>query len=423
MPDTVTKPTLPPGFKFDPYSIEAMTNPLPFYKVLRECAPVYYNEDYDTFYLSRYREVMELLSIADGSVTARESTRTPREVLLRHNTGAPPAVGTDEPLPMHHLHDYPVYDNLRQAHSRPLRAGRVKALADFIGEQASERLDILLPRRRFDLTQQYGGIVAAATMCHLFHVPLSEAKYVLDTVNLGSLSDPDLEGESDETLVERMFRDTTAIVEPLVRQRRAEGPDGSWPLVDGSLSLELDGRKLTDREISETIVAVLIGGSETVPKVVAHGLWELERHPDQLEEVRSDLATNVPLAWREMVRLCAPAQWFMRTVVKPVVIGGREMRPGQRVGYLAASAGRDESEYGEDSEEFRWNREIDHLISFGQGQHFCVGIHLANLEGPILVEEFLRRVESYEVDAANAVRRPSHFQWGWNEMPVDVVGA
>jgi cytochrome P450 len=403
-------------FGYDPFSAEVMADPLPFYRHLREHQPIYYMPEYDMFALSRFDDVLEMLSVTDGTFVPTDGTLPDPGALRRHNNGKVVAPTTAEPLPPYSMFGPPVHEILRQAHVGPLRAGAVRKLADFIREQANERLDLLLPRGRFDLTQHYGGIVAAAVQCHLFRIPLSEAKYLLDTVNAGSLTDED--PQSERSL--NRYRPLVELVEGIVRQRRKQGADGSFPLVDGLLTLELDGRKLTNTEIAQTLIVVIIGGSETVPKVVAHGLWELQKNPDQMAAVRADLKANVPIAFKEMVRLCGPAQWFARTVQRPTSIGGQEMNTGQRVIFLIPSAARDEREYGPDSESFRWNREIKRWVNFAWGNQFCTGYHLALLEGGILVEEFLRRVPDFEVQEADAVRLPSFFQWGWNELPVTV---
>ncbi|MEV7342693.1 cytochrome P450 [Streptomyces sp. NPDC093544] len=393
-----------------------MNNPLPFYAHLREHHPVYYIEQYDTYFLSRFQDAWDFLSISDNTFVGAEGTLPPPEVLRRISRGDIPDVPLD-PLGPHGFQPSPYYEILRQGHGKPLRPGAVGRLADYVREVTRERLDLLVPRGTFDLTQHFGGIVSASVMCHMFRLPVSEAKYVLDTVNSVSMTDPE-KGGSDIALLFQRLRE---IVEPVVRARRKEGPDGGFPLVDGMFDVNLPGRgPLTDREIADTIAVVLLGGTETVPKVVAHGLWELSKDPAQWDAVRSDPAQHAGAAFEEMVRYCGPAQWFLRTVRRPAVVAGQEMRPGQRVAYLLPSAARDEREYGDDADSFRWNREISRTINFGHGQHFCIGIHLARLEGRILVEEFVKRVDHFEVDTARAVRRPSNFQWGWNELPIHV---
>ena len=167
------------------------------------------------------------------------------------------------------------------------------------------------------------------------------------------------------------------------------------------------------------MLCIFIGGTETVPKIVAHGLWELSQRPEQLAAVRADPAANVPIAREEMIRFCAPAQWFARTARRPFSIHGQTIEPGQRIITLLASANRDEREYPE-PDAFIWDRPIRRSLAFGRGQHFCIGYHLARLEVAVLLQEWLRRVPDYAIRGEAAARLPSSFQWGWNKIPVEV---
>jgi cytochrome P450 len=103
-------------------------------------------------------------------------------------------------------------------------------------------------------------------------------------------------------------------------------------------------------------------------------------------------------------------------------VAGVQMRTGERVILLLTSANRDEREFDE-PDEFRWNREMRRHLAFGQGLHFCIGSHLARLEGKVLIDELLRRIPAYEIDEANAVRPPSDFQVGFTSMPLIVTSA
>ncbi|HUL98231.1 MAG TPA: cytochrome P450, partial [Mycobacterium sp.] len=121
----------------------------------------------------------------------------------------------------------------------------------------------------------------------------------------------------------------------------------------------------------------------------------------------------------EIIRYCAPAQWFARTVRKPFTIHDATINPGQRIITLIASANRDEREYDQ-PDEFIWDRRIERSLTFGRGQHFCLGFHLARLEIAIMVAEWLKRVPEYRIVSEAASRPPSSFQWGWNSIPVEV---
>jgi cytochrome P450 len=399
-------------FDYDPFSPEVMRNPLPYYAVLREHFPVYYSEKYDTYFLSRFDDAWEFLNRTGNGFVPVEGTVMERDVLLQHNRGPvaePPLV----PMGNHIHYGSPTLETVRQSQNRPLRPRAVLRLEELVTSLVDSRLDLLLAEGPFDLVDDYAGVVSASTICHLFRMPLEVAEELRRTVN-----DTTRKGVDDPMEGRDQARAHLAeMVEDVVTARRAEGPDGSWHLVDPMFDLVIGDRALTDREIAVNLMCILIGGTETLPKVVSHGLMELWRHPHQLAAVREDLATNVPRAVEEMLRFCGPAQWFGRTAIRPTTLGGFEVRPGQRVIWLTQSAARDEREFDR-PEEFLWSRAIPRTLAFGRGQHFCVGIHLARLEARVMVERFLSRVADYEIDLEGAAREPSSFQWGYSRVPV-----
>lgn len=402
-------------FSYDPFDAAVMADPLPFYRTLRDEYPLYYVEKWDTYALSRFDDIWNVLEVNDGTFVASEGTLPSTAVLATHNTGPVPDPPLS-PMPFHANFDAPIYTEVRRCTSGPFRPRSVSGLADRIRELANERLDELLPGGRFDLTQDYGGIVAASMVCELIGLPTELAPDVLATVNAGSLAQP---GSGVEVADARPGYLEYLI--PIVARRRADPSGAGMAIVDSLLAYRKpDGSLLSDAEAAVQLLGVFIGGTETVPKIVAHGLWELGRRPDQLEQIRADPAATVPVAREEMIRYCAPAQWFARTVRTPVTIHGTTIEPGQRIITLLASANRDEREYPE-PDDFVWDRRIDRLLAFGRGQHFCLGVHLARLEIAIMVTEWLRRVPDFAIDAVHASRPPSSFQWGWNSVPVEVA--
>jgi cytochrome P450 len=408
------KSTVMQDFSYDPFDLAVMADPHPYYRVLRDEYPVYYVEKWDTYALSRFDDIWNVLEINDGTFVASEGTLPAAGVLAVHNSGAvsDPAF---HPMPFHANFDSPIYEDVRKCTAGQFRPRSVNQLADRIRQLANERLDVLLPQGTFDLTQDYGGIVAASVVCELLGLPTELAPEVLATVNAGSLAEP---GSGVE--VGNARPGYLEYLTPLVSERRAGTREGNLQIVDALLGYRLpDGSPFTDTEAAVQLLGVFIGGTETVPKIVAHGLWELLRHPEQLAAVRADLETTVPVAREEMIRYCAPAQWFARTVRRPFTIHGTTINPGQRVMTLLGSASRDEREYA-DPKQFIWNRQIQRLLAFGRGQHFCLGVHLARLEITIMVTEWLKRVGEYDIDAATASRPPSSFQWGYNNIQVEV---
>jgi cytochrome P450 len=184
------------------------------------------------------------------------------------------------------------------------------------------------------------------------------------------------------------------------------------------LAADVTGRPLTDMEISQNLVSLVVGGAETLPKIFAGGLLELSRYPDQLAEVAAEPA-NANAAFEEMLRYSAPAQWFGRTVKTERGLAGVTLEPGQRVILLIAAANRDRREF-EAPDAFIWNRKARRMLSFGIGPHFCIGIHLARLEGQIMLREFLAAFPKFEIDEAAGSWAVSEFQIGWTKLPVRI---
>lgn len=397
---------------YDPFSQEVMADPLPFYARLRREVPVVYLDKYDTFAFTRFQDIVDLLTTGNNTFIASETTLPTPAALQQHNHGKVSEWPLD-PMPIGALLGSPHYEVLRHAHIRPFRLGEVLKLESFMREQANLLLDELLPKRRFDLTQDFGGIFAARTICRLLDMDLAQAAEVLRLVNQCSMTDPETGGADVGSIIARCVE----MISAAVTRRRKAGADGSVQAIDGLINLAYYGRPLTDAEIATQLTCIFIGGVETVPKIAAHGLMELANAPDQLAAVQADLDRYGPIAVEEMIRFCAPAQWFARTVHKDVTIGGQELKVGQRVMVLFGSAARDEAEFDE-PEKFVWNRKIERVLSFGLGQHYCIGLHLARLELRVLVDVFLRRVQHYSFDMEHAVRLPSSFQWGWNSLPV-----
>jgi cytochrome P450 len=407
-----------PDIGYDPFELQVMSNPYPYYRKLRESYPIYYTPKYDTYWISRYADIEQMLALGSNVLISSESSIPMPAVLLNHHKGKPPQASLNPMAPMTLLHS-PHYDEIRRAHAKPFTPGSVAQLEDFSRTTVRRLLDECLPRKSFDLFLDYGGMLSALLTCKLFDVDASQAREILLTVNATTSYDPERGGIDNSLFFSRMKR----FMVPSIARRREAGADGSAPMFDSLIKYRTkpDGRALTDDEIADELTCAFIANTETPGKVAAQGLLELSRRADQLAAVRQDPARNVPVAAEEMLRLLAPAQWFLRTIHEDTEIGGVPMKAGQRVAGLISSANRDEREYDQ-SEEFIWNRRIRKQLAFGFGLHHCLGLHIARLQIRVLVQEFLARVTDYEFDLDKAVLRPSYFHWAYSSLPVIVSG-
>lgn len=409
----------PPITAYDPYSPEVMDNPEPYYAWLREHHPLYYMPQYDMFAISRFDDLWEVMGDTTLPLNAREgSVVTAEQVSLKNVDGAP-TEPLDELGPFFKI-DSPVQGELRSLVNRPLRAGQVPKQEEWFRSMVRTQLQPALARGAFNLPELFGHW-SSAMMCHLAGLEEEHADHLHEAVNARSLM------SGNPALATSLgVQDAGNSLYPLalqaVERRRealASGAEARCPFVDTGLTEGFKGRSLTDAQVANQIYVPLVGGVETVPKVTSHCLWELEKDPDQLADVRADLENRAAQAFEEAARFCGPAQWFARVVTQECEILGQPMKPGQRVAFLVASASQDPEEYG-DPEVFRWNRDIDRSLAFGRGDHFCMGIHLARMEGRVILQEFLSAVEDFSFDETTTARTVSSFQKGRDELTVRI---
>lgn len=395
-----------PGY--DPYSDEAMADPLPIYARLREWPGPYRLERYRSWALARFADVWEVLadmedfSILGGPIFERTTLEA----------GNPVSAPAGPPLPGFVSLDPPAHTGLRGAISPSLRPRAVARLEVQIRELARRQLDVVAPAGRFDVREDYAGPVSAAVICLLTGLPLEHVPTVQELANAALRRTGGRPGLGTEALSARAELD-----ELLLGVVRRPPSDGG--MVDRLSHLETDGRRLTHEEIVIQIRGVVSGGVETVPKVVAAGLLELWRDPDQRRAL-AETPGGCVSAFEEMVRFGGPLQWVGRTLLRDRTVAGRPMQAGDRLLLLLASANRDQAEFAR-ADHFVWDRRMDRHVGFGYGRHHCIGAHVARLEGRILLEELLARAPDYAIDESGIEMPPSEFQVGYTKMPL-IVG-
>ena len=399
--------------EYDPFSVDAMSDPFPLYRELRARGPVHRLEQYDAWALPRFEEVWQVaqdrdnFSIVEGPVFGREK-------LLHHNAGAPDTMPR-HPVPSFAAVDPPLHTQLRQSMYPSFTPRACRDLAGEIDEMVQYRLDALDGVDRFDVVADFASPVAVISTLRFLGLPLNDADALRRLINTSTTRDPGTPGQSEVGLAAHL--ELRAYLTDVVARRR--GNSGAGDVIDRLLTFtSLEGEPFSDDEIAVQLSTLLVGGGETLPKIIAGGLLQLDAHRDQRAELVAD-ANLVPQAFEEMVRLEGVLQFVGRTLVRDTVIGGQPVRAGQRVLLLLQSANRDEAEFAE-PDSFSIRRSIPRQVGFGHGVHFCIGAHAARLVGVALLRGLLRRYPDHQPDRAAGTRPPSEFQIGWTSLPIDV---
>jgi cytochrome P450 len=162
-------------------------------------------------------------------------------------------------------------------------------------------------------------------------------------------------------------------------------------------------------------VQLVTAGNDTTKTMLSSGLLALLQHPEQLAEVRADPGL-LPGAVEEILRYENPLHYFRRTTTADTTLHGVDIPEGDKVLMYYTSANRDETVF-DDPNTFDIHRSPNPHLSFGIGEHFCLGAHLARLEGRIFFEEVLSTFSDIEL-TGDPVRVRSNLNAGYKRMPM-----
>jgi cytochrome P450 len=185
---------------------------------------------------------------------------------------------------------------------------------------------------------------------------------------------------------DRAIRELTAYFGEAVAHWRREPGDN---LISGLVAVEEWGDSLSADELLATCVILLVGGHETTTNLIGNGLLALLHHPDQLRQLRGDMALIGP-AVEELLRYDSPAQMTTRLASEDLTLGGARIGAGQLVKLWLGAGNRDPARFP-DPDRLDLGRADNRHLSFGHGIHFCVGAALARLEGQVALATLVER--------------------------------
>lgn len=391
----------------DPYDYDFHEDPYPYYKRLRDEAPLYRNEELGFWAVSRHADVV---------AGFRNSTTLSNKfgVSLDPASRGPHASKTMSFLAM----DDPAHLRLRTLVSKGFTPRRIRELEPRVTEIAHQHLETMLEKvdagSTVDYVTEFAGKLPMDVISELMGVPEP------DRQTLRAWADAVMHREDGVTDVppEAIDASLNLIVyyQDMVAQRRKNPTED---LTSALLVAEIDGDRLTDDEILGFLFLMVIAGNETTTKLLANAAFWGHRNPDQLAPVYADLE-RVPLWVEETLRYDTSSQILARTVEGELTLYDTTLPDGDILLLLPGSAHRDERVFDK-PDDFVIGREIgSKLLSFGSGAHFCLGAHLARMEGRVALAELFKRIRGYEVDEANAVRVHSSNVRGFAHLPINI---
>lgn len=393
---------------YDPFDFEIDKDPYPLWKRMRDEAPLYYNERYDFFALSRFDDVeaglKDFSRLISGKGTLLEVIKS----------------GAELPKGMVIFEDPPTHDVYRSLLARVFTPKKVLALEPQIRQFCADSLDQFVGEPGFDFVRDLGAQMPGKLMGKLMGVPDGDLDFIRASIDHGLKLEsgdemPDAQAMADinRDMLEGNFAD-------YIDWRLLNPSDD---LMTELLTAEFDDhtgerRTLSREEVLGYCRLLAAAGNETTTKLISWWGKLLSDYPDQ----RRLLVGNSELikgAIEETLRYEAPSPINSRYLTDDVVYHGQTIPKGSVVALLNASGNRDERHFA-DPDTFDVNRKIDHHLSFGYGLHFCLGAALARLEGRVALEEMLKLFPDWTVDEENAVRARTTTVRGWASLPIYV---
>jgi cytochrome P450 len=395
---------------FDPFSDEFFNDPTEVYRRLRDDAPVYFNEEYGFYALSRFADVVS----AHRDVNAFSSAHGIELFTLTNMS--PEEIRSYRQIIMM---DPPEHDTMRALVSRVFTPRAMVSLEPMIREVISGYLDALADRSGFDAVADFAALFPVEVISRMLGVPEGERQQIREWIDVSLHREPGQREPSPEN-TEAIIGAGTYFFE-LVGEKRQNPVDDMLSRLTQVTVDRGDGTEtgLDDAEIAG--FATLLGGAgaETVTKLVGNAVVLFARHPDQWQKIRED-PQRIPKAVEEILRILPPSQYQGRYSHEARDFEGGTVPPGFPVLLLTGAATRDPRAFDQ-PDDFDIDRPPSVAIGFGHGIHSCLGAALARAESRIAIEELVARWSRLDLDESGLRRVHMANVAGYECVPVSAV--
>jgi cytochrome P450 len=366
---------------FDLYSPEIDADPFPAYAILRERYPCYWSDNAQLWILSRYDDIVqaardwETFSSSQGNMIDE----------LPGRAGA--TLGTTDP---------PRHDRLRALSQAAFARKNVEHLVAPTNEIADRALDRICERKQFEFINDFSSQITVGLLFRTMGLPERDHAEIRRKVILAVSTDKSVKGRNAEHIA--AFKELSDFLAAEVAARRANPTDD---LITHLAEAEIDGDRLSEREIVLTTATFVMAGVESLSSFMSMFALNLHDHPDARRRIVAD-PTLIEPAIEESLRFNTSAQRFKRTVTRETELHGQKMRAGDKLALAFGSGNRDWRKFP-DPDVYDIDRRPQGHLGFGAGKHFCLGSGMARLVTAVAMKRFLARVPDYHLTSQQLV--------------------
>jgi cytochrome P450 len=393
--------------EFDPFSDTFFDDPYKTYAALRDTAPVYFNEKYGFYALSRHADVV---AAHQDSQRMSSSYGVTVDMLVEKQR-----VDSNMMIIM----DQPAHTQLRRLVNQAFSRRTVDGLEPLVTNTVRRYLDDLDGRTEFDIVADFGALFPVEVISAMLGVPEPDRQQVRHWVD-SFLSREEGNPNTTQEGIEASLLMAGYFLELTKEKRRS--PDNL--IISKLVEVEVtdpDGtqRRLSDDDVAAFAVLIAGAGSETVTKLIGNGVALFDRNPAQWQMVLDD-ETVIPAAIEEILRYNPPSQYQGRFAVEEVAFESGVIPAGSPTLLLTGSATRDPRAY-ERPDAFDITRGSRTTLAFGYGVHSCLGAWLARLESRVAFEGIRHLWPHHQVDFGRSVRVNMSNVAGYSNLPISVA--
>ena len=384
-----------PTSRLDPYTDQALLNPWPLYRELREMAPVVWLEKYRMFAFTRYDVVGKALRDWEAFPSSfGVMMNDDMNQVLRGNTLC--SDGAD-------------HQRLRRITEKPLTPAALNALKSDITTKAEQIVDRLVAKGTFCAVTELAAALPIDIVASAVGLPQEGREQMLVWAEqmyncFGPLNDR--AHNAFPVLDEMMHYATTQAV-------RGKLKPGSW----AEAIVDAVDRGEADQAVRPALMIDYMGPSlETTISAIGSGVWLFAKNPGEWLRVRES-PSCVPSAINEILRMETPLQGYSRLVVQDYEMDEVTLPASSRAIVFYGAANRDERKFP-DPHRFDVTGNAAEQLAFGSGPHACIGLHLAKLEMTAIFRALTTRVKRFHIE--EEVRNVNNTLRGFKRLIVAV---
>ena len=387
-----------PSSDIDLWTDEALTDPYPLHRSLRDLGPVVWLPRFEFYALSRFAEVEAALADSETFVSGQGVALNPSlNAMMRGNILAS---------------DGEFHESLRRIVGKPFGTAAIRDLRNTIADEAERVVDAVLAKKHIDGVTELSWHLPLMVISKLVGLPEEGRERMLYWASatfdaLGPLG-PRFQAAAPAYQELNNYVATQAVPGNLA--------PGSWG--DQIYAAAARG-EIPVEDCPKHLVTYITPSLDTTIFGMTNALWLFAEHHEQWDALRGD-PSLIGSAVSEILRIESPVQYFTRMSTRDTVIGDTPLPAGSRVLLCYGSANRDERVW-DDPERFDVRRDAKNQLAFGHGAHECLGMPLARLEMHSLISALAKRVRRFTLN--EPVRALNNLLRGFERLPLTLEAA